>query len=111
MSKLRKRSAPVTSRGEGKPGRLTVRVQPGASRDALLGKVNDAWKIAIRAPAVEGRANRACLKYVAGLLGQPPSALEIVRGQSGRLKVIELEGLSAAEAETKLEVSLGKSKS
>ena len=111
MSKLGNRSDPATSRSGGKPGRLTLRVQPGASRDALLGKVEDAWKIAVRAPAVEGRANRACLKYVAGLLERPPSALAIVRGWSGRLKVIEVQGLSAAEAETKLEVSLGKSKS
>ena len=65
----------------------------------------------MRAPAVESCANRACLKYVAGLLERSPSALAIVRGRSGRLKVIEVQGLSAAEAETKLEVSLGKSKS
>lgn len=86
-------------------------MQPGASRDALLGKLDDAWKIALRAPAVEGRANRACLKYVAGLLGRPPSALEIVRGQSGRLKVIEAEGLSAAEVESKLQAAAAESKS
>ena len=111
MAKSARKAASAAGLTLGKPARLTVRVQPGASRDALVGKIEDAWKISLQAPPVEGRANRACLRYVAGLLGRPPSALAIVRGRSGRLKVIEVEGLSAMEVESRLQASLNKSKS
>ena len=82
--------------------RLAVRVQPGASRDALVGKLDGVWRVALRAPAVEGRANRACLEYLARRLGRPRSALTIVRGESSRRKLIEVEGISEKDAEVKL---------
>ena len=44
---------------------IALRVHPGAKKNAVLGKRQDAWKIALQAPPVDGRANRACIDYLA----------------------------------------------
>ena len=83
--------------------RVALRVQPGAKRDALLGKHVHAWKISLRAPATEGKANRACVEYIAGLLGVRHSAVAIIRGQKSRDKVIAIEGLADDEVTAALQ--------
>ena len=89
-------------------GCLRVRIQPGASSDRLAGKEGDeAWKITLRARAIEGRANAACLRFLGKLLGRPPSALRIVRGERSRHKVIEVAGLTRDQVEALLTAATG----
>ena len=83
--------------------RVALRVQPGAKRDALLGKHAHAWKISLRAPAAEGKANRACVKYIVGLLGVRRSAVAIVKGKKNRDKVIAIEALADDEVNAALQ--------
>jgi uncharacterized protein len=94
------RSAPRNSRSH---ARIAVKVQPGASRDRLVGKTGDEWKIALTAPPVEGRANRACTEFLARLLEVPRSAVTIVRGETSRRKLIQIEGMLPIEVESKLD--------
>lgn len=79
-----------------------MKVQPGASRNAVVGKNGDEWKLAVTAPPVEGRANQACIELVAERLGIPRSGVRIARGQSGRKKILEIEGLPIGEIERRL---------
>jgi hypothetical protein len=83
--------------------RIAVKVQPGASRDCLAGKAGAEWKITLTAPPVEGRANRACTEFLARLLGVPRSAVTIVRGETSRRKLIQIDGMLPGEVEGKLE--------
>ncbi len=83
--------------------RVALRVQPGAKKDALLGKQADAWKISLRAPAAEGKANRACIEYIAGLLGVRRSAVAIINGEKSRDKVIAIEGLAKEQVNAALQ--------
>jgi hypothetical protein len=96
----------LAKRNQGKPDalivRLSVKVQPGASRNAVVGKNGEEWKLAVTAPPVEGRANQACIELVAERLGIPRSAVRIARGQSGRKKILEIEGLPIGEIERRL---------
>jgi uncharacterized protein YggU (UPF0235/DUF167 family) len=39
----------------------------------VIGKVGDEWKIAITAPPIEGRANKACVAFLGKIL-TPQSA-------------------------------------
>ena len=48
---------------------FAVRVQPRARRNAIVGEVGDALKIALTAPPVDGRANEACAEFFAEVLG------------------------------------------
>ncbi len=82
--------------------RLSLKVVPGASRDAIAGVHGDAIRVKLRTPPVDGRANRALLEYLAGRLGLRPSALRLVSGESSRRKVVAIGGLSAASARQRL---------
>lgn len=80
--------------------RVAIRVQPGAKKDAVLGKQAKAWKISVRAPAVEGKANRACIEYLAKLLDVRRSAIALIKGERNRDKVFEIEGLTNDQLRT-----------
>jgi uncharacterized protein len=82
-----------------------VKVQPRAKKNAIIGEVGDALKLALTAPPVEGRANEACIAYFAKLLNVPRSSVTIAAGRSGRNKVIRVSGVSAHELRTKLSKS------
>jgi uncharacterized protein (TIGR00251 family) len=77
---------------------LKVRVQPGASRNEVAGRRDDgAVVVRVTAPPVDGRANKAACKLLAEKCGIPPSRVEVVRGGSGRDKVIRLAGITPGE--------------
>ncbi len=68
---------------------LTVRVQPRASRDEL--RLEGArLKVRITAPPVDGAANAHLLRFLADAFGVAPSRAELVRGASGREKVVRI---------------------
>ncbi len=68
---------------------LTVRVQPRASRDEL--RLEGArLKARITAPPVDGAANAHLLRFLAGQFGVAPSRVELVRGTTGREKVLRI---------------------
>ena len=79
--------------------RFTVKVQPRAKATALAEKVGDAYKLRLQAPPVDGKANEACIRFFAERLGVAPSAVRIVQGLTSRRKIIEVEGVDAAQVE------------
>jgi hypothetical protein len=81
---------------------VRVRVQPRARRDEIVGERGGALLVRVAAPPVEGRANAALCKLVARAAGVPASRAAVVRGGSGRDKVVRLEGLAAAEVAARL---------
>jgi uncharacterized protein len=72
---------------------LSVRVQPRASRDAVLGVHDGALKVALTAPPVEGEANASLIALLAKQLGVPKRDVTIVQGATGRQKVVAIRGL------------------
>jgi uncharacterized protein len=74
-------------------GRLQVRVQPRARRDELAGQREGRLVVRVTAPPLDGRANAAVIKLIAKRLGIAPGRVRIVRGESGRDKLVEVEGL------------------
>jgi uncharacterized protein (TIGR00251 family) len=73
---------------------LSVRAQPRASRDSIVGVHDGALKIAITAPPVDGEANAAIIAFLAKKLGVAKRAVRVVRGDSSREKVVAIEGVS-----------------
>lgn len=82
---------------------FAIRVQPRASRNAIQGVMGEALKIALTTPPVEGRANQACIEFLAKLLDVPRSSITIAAGETSRNKVIRVAGMSAAEVRRRLE--------
>ncbi|KAF1079050.1 DUF167 domain-containing protein [Methanogenium sp. MK-MG] len=74
-------------------------VHAGAKRDAFPAGVN-VWRSAvgcsIRAPPVEGKANKAIVKLVSSVLGIPKSSVTIVSGQTSSVKRVCITGMDKA---------------
>ena len=82
---------------------FTVRVQPRAKRNAVVGEMGDALKLALTAPPIEGKANEACIAFLADLLDVPRSSITIAAGETRRNKLIRVSGLSAAQVAERLQ--------
>ena len=74
--------------------RVSIRVQPRASSNAIVGVHGDAMKVRLTAPPVDGAANEALVSLLAGTFGIPPRDITIVAGSSSRSKVVELAGVT-----------------
>jgi uncharacterized protein (TIGR00251 family) len=83
-------------------GRITLRVQPGAARRRVVGKVGDEWKIAVTAPPVDGKANDACIAMLAEICGVAKSAVSLVSGASSRRKIFDVVDYESAQIENRL---------
>ena len=83
---------------------FAVKVQPRARRNAVVGELGDALKVALTAPPVDGKANEACVEFFAEALRVSRSSGAIVSGQSSRNKVIRVSGITAAELRKRLNV-------
>ena len=77
-------------------------MQPRASRTELAGTHGDAIKLRVAAPPVEGEANREVRRFLAKLLGVAPSSVEVVSGETGRRKVVEISGTTVEAAHARL---------
>lgn len=82
--------------------RLSVRVQPRATRDELVGWEGEAVKVRLSAPPVEGKANKALTEFLAERLGVNKSAVTIVAGHGARQKIVDVDGLDEAELRRRL---------
>jgi uncharacterized protein len=82
---------------DGKKGAaLAIRVTPRANRNEISEVLADGTvKIRLTAPPVEGQANEALVKFLAGVLDIAPSKIEIVAGERGRDKLISILDLDA----------------
>jgi len=81
---------------------FAVKIHPRARRNAITGGLGDALKLSLAAPPVEGRANEACIEFLANLLKVPRSSVTIASGLRSRRKVIRVSGISADEVQKRL---------
>ena len=79
--------------------RISVRVQPGASKEEVLGYAGGLLRVRVSAPPQEGRANKAMVDLPARVLGVRRSQVTVLRGAQSRNKVLLVEGLSQGRME------------
>ena len=75
---------------------VALRIRPRSGRDAVVGEMEGAIEIRLRAAPVDGAANTALCRFLADRLGVPSGAVTIVRGHRSRHKAITVNGLDAA---------------
>jgi uncharacterized protein (TIGR00251 family) len=83
-------------------GRISITVSPSAERSELVGRHGDGWRARVAAPPERGRANAALCALLGEALDVPRSAVRIVGGARGRTKIVDVEGIDAAEVERRL---------
>ena len=81
----------MTARDRSRWVRITVTVTPGARSERIERIDASRLRVAVTAPAREGRANDAVVRAVARFLGVRVSAVRIVRGLASRSKIIEIK--------------------
>jgi hypothetical protein len=81
---------------------LSVRVHPGARKNAVSGVHAGAIKIALTTPPTDGRANEALIALLAEQLRLPRARITLLTGATSRAKLLRITGKSAAEVQTAL---------
>ena len=82
---------------------LNLRVSPGARQTSIEGAYGeDALKLRVAAPPVDGKANAEAERYVGELLGVPGSDVSVVRGASSRNKSILVRDARAEDVRERL---------
>ena len=87
--------------------KFSIYLQPRSTRNQIVGLHGDTLKMKIKAPPVDGAANKMCISILAKALKVPKSAIEIVSGQTARTKrlLIRTTGASNPEKETERLIS------
>ena len=67
---------------------IKIHVNPRSSKDMVTGLQGEALNIKLKAPAVEGKANKALKVFLAKYLGVKKRQMEIKRGEKSREKTV-----------------------
>jgi len=68
---------------------LNVKAQPNSSKNKIAGVYGDSIKINIKAPAVEGAANKELIKFISKEFKIPKSDI-IIKGETSKRKQLIL---------------------
>jgi len=60
--------------------------------------------VRVKAPPVDGAANKALVQLLAKALGKSKSEVVLVSGATARNKIIEVEGLTSEELSHRLQI-------
>ena len=82
--------------------RLSLYVQPNAPKTIIVGEYNGHLKLKVNAIPVEGKANQEVIAFFARHLRVPKSHISIVKGETGRNKIIEIACDDPQSLEAKL---------
>ena len=74
-----------------------IRVLPRSSRCEVVGVQDNALKIKITAPPVEGKANAECVRFLSDVLGVRKNRITIKAGQKSKNKTVSISGMTKEE--------------
>ena len=77
--------------------RLSVRVSPNAPKNEITGFVEGVLRVKVAAPPEKGKANRELISFLGRVLDISPGSLDVIKGHTGRSKLIAVSGLSQEE--------------
>lgn len=73
--------------------RINVKVIPKASRAEVVGLEGDILKVKLTAPPEGGRANKQLIEVLARHFNVPKRAVRILKGETSRQKIVEIDGI------------------
>ena len=74
-----------------------VHVVPRSRRDEVVGLYDDALKVRLKAPPVDGKANDALCKFLGSALHVPRRNVTVLGGLASRHKRVRIVGVSVGE--------------
>ncbi len=85
---------------------LAVRIHPGARKNAVTGIHDNALKISLTSPPIDGRANQALIDFLSDRLRLPKARIALLSGQTSRSKLLRITGKSAADIQAALDPTI-----
>ncbi len=82
---------------------ISLHVQPKASKSRIIGLHDGCLKLAVAVPPVEGKANKAVVKFLAKMLGVPPRDVTVKSGSLSRRKLVAVNTLNVSEIRSIIE--------
>lgn len=73
---------------------LSVKVQPNAKKEGIIGEHNNKLKVAVTAAPEKGKANKALINLIAKGLDIKPSQVNLISGLTSRDKKIHIKGIA-----------------
>lgn len=80
--------------------RLRIHAQPKASKTEIVGPVEGALKIKLRAPPVDGKANEVLIEFLAELFDRPRRDVILLKGETNRHKLVQIDGITMEMAKS-----------
>lgn len=77
--------------------KLQIKVQPRASKNEIAGIMGEFLRVRLTAPPVEGEANKKLIKFLGKVFRCRAGSVKILRGATGRCKLVEIDGVSEDE--------------
>lgn len=71
---------------------IFLHVQPGASKAAIVGLLDDRVKVSVTKKAVDGEANEAVRELLADSFNVKKAAVSLLKGDKSRQKTVLLKG-------------------
>jgi len=70
--------------------RINVRVKPRSKVKGVVCLDDGSYQVLVNAPAKEGKANAEVVEALAEYFDRPKSSVNILKGTSGRHKIVEI---------------------
>jgi len=86
--------------------KLKIQITPNASKNEIIGWVNDSLKIKIAAPPKKGKANKELIAFLSKEWNIPRYTIEIVKGFKNRQKFLEIRTNKTLPLPRKEQISL-----
>lgn len=70
--------------------KLRIYVQPNTSQNSIVGLYDNALKVKLKTPPVDGKANKALIALLSKELETPKSNIHVISGFTSRTKIVEI---------------------
>ena len=85
---------------------IRLHVQPKASKSRIVGLHDGCLKLAVAAPPVEGKANKAVVTFLAKIFGVPVRDVTVKTGTQSRKKLVVVKTVDVTKIRTVIETIL-----
>lgn len=71
--------------------KLRIKVKPNSKTNEIICEADGSWKIKIKAPPVEGKANKYLIEYLSEVLQVSKSKITLLKGETNSFKTLEID--------------------
>jgi uncharacterized protein (TIGR00251 family) len=82
---------------------FSIKVKPGSKKEGIA-VVNNEVVVRVHAPAVDGKANEALIRFLSEFLDVAKSQITIVSGHTSRIKRVDIPDLAAGKLQALIRV-------